>query len=177
MTTIKVNAFDPASIQAAIDALKLYNRKLRNNCNEIAKRLAHLGYDVAASILSGHIFSGETIESLKVERVGNGKYVLYAQSTAILFFEFGAGVREGYGHPKAAELGMGPGTYPGKGHWDDKNGWWFYTDDPRLTIYTNKDGRGVGHSYGNRPHMPFYAADQQIRADILRVAKEVFAND
>jgi hypothetical protein len=74
----------------------------------------------------------------------------------------------------AKEFGYGPGTYPGKGHWNDPNGWWFETDDPRLIRRTSKKtGKSYGHSYGIAPAMPFYQADKKMRENILKVAKEV----
>lgn len=161
------------SISDAIKQLDDYRKKVENLGKEIAYRLSQLGYDVVYSILSDHVFTGETLDSLKVEEKGEGKYFLIANSKAILFFEFGAGVRYGNGHPIAKELGFGPGTYPGKGHWDDPNGWWYPTDDPRLIVKYDKNGQGYGHSYGNPPYMPFYTASKQMRENILSIAKEL----
>lgn len=157
-----------ASIDAAIEKLNQYKRKLENAGDEIARRLAQLGYQTAYLIMSEHIYSGETITSLTVDELGNGKYVLKANSEALLFFEFGAGVN-GVGHP----LGMGVGTYPGQKHAFDPNGWWFLTDDPNLAVRKSKDGKMWGHSYGNPPYMPFYLASREIRDELLNVAKEV----
>lgn len=169
--TVRLNT---SSIDKAIEQLKRYQKKLEKAGDEIAKRLAQRGYDVAYTVMQGHVFSGETINSLAVEQIEEGKYVLKAASKALLFFEFGAGVNGG-GHPDPH--GYGPGTYPGKGHWDDPNGWWFETDDPRLIIRQGKNGKGYGHSYGNPPRMPFYLADKEIKDNILNVAKEVMADD
>lgn len=172
MPTIKLK-LNTESINQALKELKSYQKKVERAGDEIAKRLADIGYSVAYSVMQGHVFSGETIESLDVVKKGEGRYVLMAESQAILFFEFGAGVRSGYGHPWAGELNMGPGTYPGAGHWDDPLGWWFPTDDPRLIIKRDANGQGWGHSYGNQPHMPFYNADRAMRDSLLAVAKEV----
>lgn len=172
MPTIKLK-LNTQSINQALKELKAYQKKVERAGEEIAKRLGEIGYSVAYSVMQGHVFSGETIESLTLEKKGEGRYVLYAESQAILFFEFGAGSRSGYGHPWAGELNMGPGTYPGAGHWDDPNGWWFPTDDPRLIIKRDDNGQGWGHSYGNQPHMPFYNADKAMRESLLTVAREV----
>lgn len=172
MPTIKVH-LHPRSIDAAIRRCEEYRLRVEKAGDEIAKRLADIGYQVAYGVMSGHVFSGETSESLNVERSGEGQYVLKAGSKALLFFEFGAGIRYGGGHPWDDDFGFGPGTYPGNGHWDDPYGWWFPTDDPRLIIRVDGKGQGWGHSYGNKPHMPFYLADKQMREDIIKVAKEV----
>lgn len=171
MTKIKMK-LNAASISKALLEVKAYQKKVEEAGDKIARDLAHMGYSVAYGVMSGHVFSGETIESLDVIEDGPGRYILTAASQALMFFEFGAGVRYGSGHPLAGELGFGPGTYPGKGHWDDPNGWWFPTDDPRLILKKDKNGQGWGHSYGNKPHMPFYNASKKMREDLLKVAKE-----
>jgi len=162
----------PDSIDAAIKKLEDYQKKLENVAVEIAKRLTDLGYSVAFDIMAGHIYSGETITSLQVEQVGENKFVLKAGSPALLFFEFGAGTR-GSGHPLDGKFGMGPGTYPGQTHAFDPKGWWFPTDDANLAIRTDKNGQMWAHSYGNPPYKPFYTASQRMKADLLKVAKEV----
>lgn len=172
MPRIVIDRLDPNSIDRAIRQVEDYGRRVERAAGYITEGLAQIGYEVAASIMAGHVWSGETIESLTVEEVEENKYILYAESTAILFFEFGAGVRYGGGHPWDGELGMGPGTYPGQKHAFDEGGWWFPTDDPRLILRTDKSGQGWGHSYGNPPHMPFYTASVNMRNDILRLAKE-----
>lgn len=172
MPKIKLS-LSTSSVQMAIDQLNDYSKKLETAGAEIAKRLADIGYDVAYGVMQGNVFSGETAESLTVQKEADNKYILYAASQAILFFEFGAGAKYGNGHPWDDDFGFGPGTYPGNGHWDDPEGWWFPTDDPRLIIRTDKNGQGWGHSYGNRPHMPFYLADKAIKENLLTVAKEV----
>ena len=55
---------------------------------------------------------------------------------------------------------MGPGTYPGKGNWDNEKGWWF--------------GHGK-HSYGNPPAMAMYEAVQTMTEELTRIAREVFS--
>lgn len=160
-------------IEQAIAEVKRYRAKVIAAGDEIARQLADLGYEVAWKIIEGHQFTGDTAASLTVQRRGESQYVLFAQSQAILFFEFGAGVRYGYGHPMAGEMGFGPGTYPGNGHWDDPDGWWFETSDPRLIKKEGANGKTYGHSYGNRPHMPFYTADKAMQEALLTVARKV----
>lgn len=174
MPKIKMK-LSPSSIQAAIDQINDYEKKVKLAGEKIAKQLADLGYKVAYGVMSGHVFSGETIGSLTVQKVEENKYILSAGSQALLFFEFGAGAKYGAGHPWDDDFGYGPGTYPGNGHWNDPHGWWFPTDDPRLIIRTDKNGQGWGHSYGNKPHMPFYKADKAMRDNLLSIAKKVLS--
>lgn len=169
---IKINVFDPASIDAAIEQLERTSQKLKEWGGQIAERLANIGYDVAYSVMAGNVYSGETISSLQVQQTGPYEYTLLAGSVALLFFEFGAGI-QGVGHPEAGKFGMGAGTYPGQKHAFDPNGWWFPTDDANLAVKYDKDGQGWGHSYGNPPHMPMYQAETKMREELERVAREV----
>jgi len=172
--TIKI-ALNPQSVDRAIRELESYRDSLSKKADAIAHGLAELGYTVAAGILSQHIFDGDTFGSLTVESKGEGKYILYAQSKAILFVEFGVGARAG-NNPLGAELGMGAGTYPNQKHALDPNGWWFPTDDARLIVRTDSNGQGWGHSYGYPARMPFAMASESMKRDLLKVAKEVFAS-
>ena len=171
---ISFNVFNPASIDAAIKQIEEYRDNLEVKAQELAERLANIGYAVSFQIMAQHVYSGETISSLQVQEIDPNHYMLVAGSVALLFFEFGAGVG-GAGHPLAGEFGMGPGTYPGQKHANDPNGWWFPTDDANLAIRTDKEtGIMWAHSKGNPPYMPMYNASRQIRADLLKTAREVF---
>lgn len=174
MPSIKIS-LNTNSINAAVQRLEAYRDFVRDAGDKIAKRLAERGYNVAYGVMGGHSHSGETASSLEVVQDGPNRYLLRAGSKALLFFEFGAGARYGAGHPWDSELGYGPGTYPGNGHWDDPNGWWFPTDDPKLILRRDKNGQGWAHTYGNKPHMPFYKASKSMRDDLLSIAQEVFS--
>ena len=170
---IQLDCLSMSSIDAAIQALQEYSGSLEAKAHELCEMLANIGYEDVWATLAEHVYSGETISNLQVQELGPAKFAVLDGSVALLFLEFGAGVN-GYGHPKAGEFGMGPGTYPGQTHALDPGGWWFPTDDQNLVIRTDKDGQGWGHSRGNPPYMPFYNASQRIRADLLKCAQEVF---
>ena len=170
MITIHVSGLDKA-----IDDIDALNSKLDDAAHDIVNSLALIGYDVAYQIMAGNVYTGETIGSLTIVENDPTHYTLLADSKAILFFEFGAGVY-GVGHPQAGEFGMGAGTYPNQTHALDPNGWWFPTDDPDLALHYDESGQGWGHSYGNPPHMPFYNAGLQIKADLEAVVREVFSS-
>ena len=163
--TIKINVFDPASIEAAKKQLEDYSKSLERKAQDLCARLAEKGLWYAEWNFSGiqWTYSGDVDCQLNVEQVDDTHYAVTAAGETVLFLEFGAGVRLGYGHPKANEMGMGPGTYPNaKGHWDSPHGWWYV------------DEGGKHHTYGNAPGMPMYNAGQDLRKEILQVAREVF---
>lgn len=85
-----------------------------------------------------------------------------ADVSPLLMSEFGAGTIAGK-HPKAAELGMGTGTFPGQTHANDPNGWWYQTLD------------GEWHkSKGYQATMPVQKAADEMMKSISAVAREVF---
>lgn len=156
------------SIDAAIKKLDAYQKKLERRANELCRRLALLGATRATIDFSQAIYTGEKDFSITVDKTKDG-YVVKADGESILFLEFGAGIRYGYGHPLATQFQMGPGTYPGKGHWDDPKGWWI----PKDKVESGTSDRGR-HTYGNPPAMPMFNAAQDMRRSIKMIAEEVF---
>lgn len=156
--TIKVE-LSTKSINNAIKEVEKYKRWVLEKETELRTRLAARGATVASIQFSRAIYNGGKDVSVRVDDTGSVA-VIYAEGASVAFIEFGSGVKYGYGHPQAAEFGVGPGTYPdGKGHWDDPKGWWF--------------GSGQ-HSYGNPPAMAMYQAVQVMTEEITTIAKEVF---
>ena len=147
------------SIGAAVKELRRYSRWVTKKEAELRSRLAMMGATVASIQFSRAIYNGSNDISVRVDQTGSVA-VIYAEGQSVAFIEFGAGATYGYGHPRAAEFGAGPGTYPdGKGHWDDPKGWWY--------------GSGQ-HTYGNPPSMSMYRAVQEMTEKVTQVAREVF---
>ena len=147
-----------SDVQDAIQKLEKYRDDLDRKAKLICYKLADYGARRADIRFSTAYYDGNNDVDVTVEETDKG-YVIKASGEAVLFIEFGSGVRYGYGHPDVH--GYGPGTYPGKGHWDDPNGWWI----PKSA--------GGGHTYGNPPSMAMYQTAQDIKAEVLRVAREV----
>lgn len=155
--TVDVNVFDYASVSRAQRRLDEYFADLIEKANTVCERLATIGAVRASLDFSRAIYNGTNDVAVTVEPIDNG-YAIHATGNAVLFIEFGSGASYGYGHPEPE--GYGPGTYPGKGHWDDPNGWW----------YGNHE-----HSYGNPPAAAMYHAKQDVLQEVQRIADEVFA--
>lgn len=155
--TVDVNIFDYASVSRATRSLEEYAADLIEKANTVCERLATIGAVRASLDFSRAIYNGTNDVAVTVEPIDNG-YAIHARGNAVLFIEFGSGASYGYGHPEPE--GYGPGTYPGKGHWDDPNGWW----------YGNHE-----HSYGNPPAAAMYHAKQDVLQEVQRIADEVFA--
>ena len=156
---IEINGLSNKNINAAIRELRQYSEWVFRKENELRMRLASLGATVASIKFARAIYNGTNDVTVRVDNTGSVA-VIYAEGESVAFIEFGSGDKYGHGHPKAGELGMGPGTYPSeKGLWDNPNGWWFGNSQ---------------HSYGNPPAMAMYQAIQAMQEEITTIAKEVF---
>ena len=163
--TITIDVFDPASIDRAVNDIREYSRWVQRKTAELARRLADMGAVNVSLGFSRAVYTGNNDVSVTVEQLGENRYSIVANGEAVAFIEFGAGVTYGYGHPQPSLEGaaMGPGTYPSdKGHWNDPKGWYI---------------PGGEHTYGNPPNMPMYSTASELKRDLVRIAREVFAND
>lgn len=166
---IKIS-LDKASVNKAIQQVREFKERLHRKNEIFAHRLAEMGardINTQLQAISGMIPHDEPIGTAYIENTNLYSAVrlkIVVASSMILFVEFGTGIKyAGTQNPKAGELGMGPGTYPGKGHWDDPNGWSY------------QDASGVWHhTYGIRAQMPMYNASQKMIGQVLGLAKEVF---
>ena len=161
MAEIKVK-LTTNSIGKAVKEVQRYANWVTEKEAELRSRLAMLGATVASIQFARAIYTGSNDVSVRVDDTGSVA-VIYAEGEAVVFIEFGSGLKYGYGHPQAGEFGYGPGTYSdgpnGKGYWDNEKGWWF--------------GSGQ-HTYGNPPAMAMYNAVQEIAENVTKIAREVF---
>ena len=166
--TIDLNVLDIRSIQQARRDLQAYIADLENKAQRLCEKLAKIGAVRASIDFSRAIYNGNNDVEISVEAISNG-YAIHARGGAVLFIEFGSGAAYGYGHPRPE--GYGPGTYPGKGHWNDPNGWWF----PNSAVAAQSGSDRYIHSYGNPPAAAMYNAEQEVISMIEEVAREVFS--
>lgn len=111
--------------------------------------------------LGEHSSTGATMSSVRDYKHGDG-YRVEVASEGILFLEFGTGITYANPpHPKAAEMGYGPGTYGPKGA----------TGDP--WVYKDQFGN-YWTTYGQAPSMPVYKSAKRLQELVETVANEVF---
>ena len=169
---------DGKSLADAIGKIRDYRIDFGRKCQQVVAELADAGYQTAYRILSDHVFDGNTLASLRVEQVegADNMFVISAKSEAILLLEFGSGLPAARSpHPDADKHNMGAGTMSEKGHWNNPDGWYYPTSDPRLINKYSKDGtQGYGHSKGMAPQMPFYKAAREMEQRIAEIVGRVF---
>jgi len=170
---IEIDVLDKRSISKAIADLSAYKKDLKVKMDELTMRAAEIGADEVGRSYAGvnpfDNLDGSPDYSIDIVPKKKG-YAIQATGEDVLFLEFGAGARYGYGHPYSGdEMGMviegggapyGPGTFPeGKGHWNDRNGWWY------------AHGR---KSYGNPPSAGMYDAKVKIEQNLEKLKEEIF---
>lgn len=164
--TIRINPFDPDSIDAAIKELEKRKRAIHKHAEELTQLLTNLGVEkardlvpvdtgVAQSSIIGYIDDAEGIGIIRA-----GGYCKY--------IEFGTGVRGRESpHPSA--------EYKAIMQWAYNSG---------ATIFTTKNGKegwyypvgdGAWRFTEGMPSRPFlYETAQYLRKEAKRLAREVF---
>lgn len=164
---ITFNLWSDKSVASAAQKLRAYAAWIEKKEAELITKLAERGKSVASIKFASATYDGVNDVSVSVDSTG-GVAVIYAEGEAVAFIEFGSGAKMGYGHPTAAQHGLGPGTWStdeslgGKGHWDNPNGWYY------------KHGE---KSHGNPPAAAMVAARDTMVEDLTRIAKEVFGGN
>lgn len=153
-----------SSIAKAAKELEQYAESLTGKTEKLVQSLGEKCAEQAVAHLK-HVDTGETRDSIQFTHEGTSGNV--SVGGAAVWIEFGTGVIANSGntsHPKKDEVGaVGWGEY---GHGIGKRRWWFI----------NKNGEKKWTS--GIPMNPFmYSASQDMRRDLLKIAKEVFKID
>lgn len=165
--TIKINALDPKSIDAAIKQLEEYQKSIDGKMEQLIRLLTKLGLEKARDLVP--IDTGVAQASIigyvdETEGVGIIRAGGYCK-----YIEFGTGVKgQNSQHPSPEYLAIMR---------------WAYNSG--ATIFTTKDGRegwyypaddGTWKFTEGMPSRPFmYETAQYLRKEANRLAKEVFA--
>ena len=154
------------SIENAIKEVTAYRDSIALKANELTEKLAEIGVEEASVRFTTASYDGVNDSSVSIEPIANG-YAILAEGNAVAFIEFGAGVYhnpgEPYPNPRPSGI-VGIGEY-GKGH-GKRKAWGFRDGTGELVI-----------THGNPAAMPMWHAGEEMRRNILRIAREVFGND
>lgn len=180
---LTINALDPASIDAAIKALKDYKKGLEDKAKLLAERIAEMGREKAQYRFDNAMYDGDLNVNVSTVKTENG-WIVSADGQAVCFIEFGTGVyfnstNANYPGNRPAGL-VDIGQY---GYGYGKGDYWTYKDvngtsSLRSIGYRRRlrDGREVVVSYGNPANLALYYTSQEMRQKITSMAKEVFAD-
>lgn len=157
MKTITIE-LSHASCSRAEKLLQAYEREIIPKLDEVCRRLAEIGRDEAASVVSGINGSeGNSVDRLDVVKTVNG-YKIVMEGSDVYFIEFGTG--DGVSAHYDTSVPVAWGTWSAEhGQMLWRRGFWFY-DKVRYT--------------GTPAYMPMYRAEKKMREEAPRIAKEVF---
>ncbi len=159
---IKVDLFDPASVDKAISDLEEYAMLMEAACSVVVSELADLGAQTAQQVFDSAQVAQDTRDiAVVAQKKGLKSAEVVAMGQGVGFIEFGAGVGMGQGPTLERPPGWGLGEYgQGKG----ANPPWVYKgsempwNPPGTTQLTrkNKDGtrsarEGYVMTHGNPP--------------------------
>lgn len=160
-------------INQIVEELRRYRDHLPQLQERFVRRLASRGYEVARAYIQYAEMTADSdkpIGTLELYTDPQGMVTscsLVYTGNQVLFVEFGAGIAHNRGkpHPKAGQFGYGVGTYPNQVHAFDPDGWY----------YSGVDGRSH-HTKGTEATMPMFNASEQMKLEIVAIAKEVFSS-
>lgn len=163
-------------IKQTVNAIERYKKDHNSKVKEFCQALVMFG-QVKAIQSANDSPLGKTITiTTDISRTATGcKAMLigigqtrqsegYDPVNTLLLIEFGSGIKYNPNdNPKANEFGMGVGTFPGQIHAFQEEGWYYWGEDEQWH-----------HSYGVKATMPMYNASKEMRAQIVKIAKDIF---
>ena len=153
-----------SSIDNAIAQLTAYRNTIDAKKDKLLNALANIGVKEASVRFTSAMYDGINDSSVSLEIISNG-YAIVAEGHAVAFIEFGSGVYHNSGEPypnPRPEGIVGIGEY-GKGY-GKRQAWGFKDASGELVI-----------THGNPAAMPMWYASEEMRSNILKIAREVFA--
>ena len=154
---------DKQDIDRAIEELKAYKREFLDKEKRLLEGLAEIGIKEASVRFTTAMYDGVNDVSVRLDTNSNG-YAIVAEGRAVAFIEFGAGVYhntgEPYPNPRPTGI-VGIGEY-GKGR-GKRKAWGYRNENNELVI-----------TRGNPAAMPMWYASEEIKDQVIKVAREVF---
>ena len=183
MLTIKSNGLDKA-----IQILDALPTDLEAKAQEFIKRLAQFGVERAQYYYdTAQYAGGDDKVSVSFTEEGKGVVRVTAEGHAVLYIEFGTGVK--YPDDLEARADIISGDVDGRGqhgkrHGASQKGWYYLKEHgignnpPPDTEDATKPGMEMFyHTYGNPSEAATYKAKKELRENAERIAREVFGND
>lgn len=174
MSNIVIDICNAATIDAAMAKLQAIQAEInQSKVNELCRRLAEIGVDVANANYSAAEYAGTNDVSVRLEARNSG-YAIVASGTTLGFIEFGTGIGNPLGE-YADQVGA-----PAHGTFGQRRGAkppWLYKGVPGNAGTPSSSRPGLVWTTGNAPANAFPAAVREIKAQIESIAREVFVFD
>lgn len=161
-------------IDQAIQELKRYKKWLLERTQKFLEALAEEGLQIASAKFGEATYDGTNDVSCSIEERGESKVAVLALGSAVLFIEFGTGIKYPDDHPEAGKHGMTRGQY-GYGLGKLQNGW-RYSGDPGTNgeVITSGKHAGEVHTYGNPANMSMYQTMRELEVKFEEIARRVY---
>lgn len=150
-TTIKIDIFNPQSIDNAISAVEHFKNSIKEQVSTMLDAMVAYGESYAINTLA-HIDTGETLDSIVGYRDKNKGFIVAGGNAIWLEFGTGVYVSGQQEYPIMIPPGIVYHGEYGKGGGDNPDGW-FYLDD--------KDGK-IHHTMGIPANMFMYKTLKQL---------------
>lgn len=171
---IKVKA---TNLDKALRRIKTTQNKTLTMTSRImlfTQKLAEIGVGEASIRFQQAQYDGTNDVIVEFDREAYNKVTVIAKGKATLFIEFGTGIHYPDDHPLASRHGMKRGEYGKKQGKKEK--WVYYGEaGTNGTVLRTSDRGDVVRTRGNPASRSMYLASKEIRDNITKIAKEVFA--
>lgn len=170
-----------ASVEGIKD-LKKHLKKVEKNLGEdklkrIVQALGSEGLAVAQAGFSKAKYSGTNDVQMSLRWDGN-TLLLEASGSAVLFIEFGSGVKWPADNPKAAENGFTPRSWSlAHANMLAKKDFWYYKGDRGNSDSVAPTGRNttdVWRTYGNPSANVMYNTGKELREKTETIVKQIW---
>lgn len=161
-------------IDKAIKELNDYKKWLKDCTEKFLKALADEGAQIATAKFQRAVYDGTNDVKVSVENREENTVAVVAVGSAVLFIEFGTGVKYPDNHPEAGKNGFTCGGY-GYHLGRLKNGW-RYTGNPGSNgeVITSGEHAGEVHTYGNPANMSMYQTVRELEEHFEEIARRCY---
>ena len=118
---IKLN-LNEHDINLAIKDLQRYKKWIEEKTHKLLNVLSEEGVRIASAKFENAVYDGTNDVTCKIEQRGDNNIAILAIGSAVLFIEFGTGIKYPNNHPEAIKHGMIHGEY-GHGLGKLEKGW------------------------------------------------------
>lgn len=161
-------------IDKVIKELNDYKKWLKDCTEKFLKALADEGAQIATAKFQRAVYDGTNDVKVSVENREENTVAVVAVGSAVLFIEFGTGVKYPDNHPEAGKNGFTRGGY-GYHLARLKNGW-RYTGNPGSNgeVITSGEHAGEVHTYGNPANMSMYQTVRELEEHFEEIARRCY---